>query len=285
MIRRSLALSALLVAVVSSIVAQPVIACTEDGSEGFFPKNDLRFPVGIESATTEREFNQILDEIEEIYTPIVASMGAKLQVQRRWTDATVNAYANRSGKTWMISMFGGLARHPEITSDAFALVACHEMGHHLGGDPKVPFLFFFESWATNEGQSDYYGTLKCMRRLFANDDNRMAMLGVEVPASVQKQCQASFRGTEEVALCERSAMAGLSLGRVLASLRKGPMPEFDTPDPKVVRSTFHKHPAAQCRLDTYFAGAICAKDKGMCTSADPAGARPLCWYKPKRGDG
>ena len=30
-------------------------------------------------------------------------------------------------------MFGGLAGHETITTDAFALVACHELGHHIGG--------------------------------------------------------------------------------------------------------------------------------------------------------
>jgi len=46
----------------------------------------------------------------------------------------VNAYASvdKQGQQF-IHMFGGLARHPLMTEDAFLLVACHEFGHHYGG--------------------------------------------------------------------------------------------------------------------------------------------------------
>ena len=57
-----------------------------------------------------------------------------------------------------------------ITVDGMALVACHEMGHHMGGAPKIDG-WYGSSWATNEGGADYYGTLKCARRFFAGDDN------------------------------------------------------------------------------------------------------------------
>jgi len=69
---------------------------------------------------------------------------------------------------------------------------------------------------------------------------------------------------------------------------------FSTPDQAEVTKTFNGHPEAQCRLDTYFAGAICnmphdedfsSSDpiKGACAEerGDKIGVRPHCWYKPQ----
>ncbi|WP_374001810.1 hypothetical protein [Bdellovibrio bacteriovorus] len=56
--------------------------------------------------------------------------------------------------------------------------------------------------------------------------------------------------------------------------------------------TDDRHPATQCRLDTYFAGSLCvAKENeklsnsdykaGSCyTPRDAVGARPRCWFAP-----
>ena len=85
---------------------------------------------------TQETFNAVIDSVETIYAPIVAEYGGRLKVERKWDDGTANAYAQRSGSTYKVSMFGGLARHETITPDGFALVVCHEIGHHIGGAPK-----------------------------------------------------------------------------------------------------------------------------------------------------
>lgn len=269
-------------------------ACSINGKEGILPENNLKIGIGAlnTSGINEAIFNQIIDRVEKVYQPIVASAGGTLKINRLWTDSTVNAYATRSGKTWTVSMFGGLARHPEMTQDGLALVVCHELGHHLGGAPKAGI--FFNRWASNEGQADYFGVLKCMRNVFAHDSN---FPHDSVPAIVSDHCRKSFDRASEVSVCERSSMAGMSLGRLFASLRLNlndlAAPQFETPDPSRVSRTFNGHPAAQCRLDTYFQGAICDKPvtedvsstdptAGTCSmeKGDAFGFRPLCWYKP-----
>ena len=95
-------------------------ACTIDGTEGLLPENDMWISTTAKSANnmTEERFNAVIDKVVKVYEPIVASMGGKLNVERKWNDGTVNAYASRSGSTWNVSMFGGLARHKAITEDA-----------------------------------------------------------------------------------------------------------------------------------------------------------------------
>ncbi|MBT7609106.1 MAG: hypothetical protein HN576_05085 [Bacteriovoracaceae bacterium] len=270
-------------------------ACDINGTSGIVEDNNLLIPVGAKSVgeVTEVKFNEILDKVEAIYAPVIEAKGKTLQVIRKWEDATVNAYAQQTGNVWKISMFGGLARHDTITADAFALVACHELGHHLGGFPKKRSIWS-SSWASNEGQSDYWGNMKCLRKFMEKDDNTAIVAQMTVPSEATKRCQANFNNADDLAMCQRGAMAGLSLGNLFKALRRLTVDlKFDTPDTTVARTTNHSHPAPQCRLDTYFAGALCEQDAytdvsntnaatGVCVrNTHDDGIRPLCWYKPK----
>lgn len=268
------------------------LACDEQGRTGIVEENSLKVPVGAKSANslTEAKFNAVIDKVEKIYKPIVKAKGGNLVVQRKWTDSTVNAYAQRSGTTWSVSMFGGLARHATVTEDGFALVVCHELGHHIGGAPIKT-----GTWAANEGQADFFGSMKCLKRVFLQEDNTAVVAGMKVPEIVVQACESQFKNAEEIAICERSALAGQSLAnlfQVLSNLPKAP--DFATPDQTRVTTTNHSHPKSQCRMDTYYAGSLCDKDylddvsnsdenMGVCTTAngDKVGTRPLCWFKPK----
>jgi hypothetical protein len=190
-------------------------------------------------------------------------------------------------------MFGGLARHETITADGFAMVACHEIGHHIGGAPKKA-SWMGNTWASNEGQADYWGTMKCFRRVMMNDDNASIVAKMEVDQFAREKCEGIYANEAEIALCLRNAMGGLSLGNLFRALRRQTTPlAFNTPDRTRVTRTNDNHPDSQCRLDTYFAGAICDKSidedvsqtnatVGVCNLSDGAtdGTRPLCWYKP-----
>lgn len=278
----------------SLIFAGTAFACSEDGKSGFLPDNNLSIPVGMKTSggITEAQFNAVIDKLETIYAPIVSNMGGKLIINRGWGDPTVNANATRLAG-WIVNMYGGLARHPAITEDGFALVLCHEIGHHLGGAPKVGNLF--NRWASNEGQSDYYATLKCLRRAFLNDNNKSVVRKMNVPAALTDACNKAWTSSDDRAICIRSGMAGKSVAGLFAALREKPEAKFETPDTNVVRSTDDAHPAHQCRLDTYLQGAICdvsmnedvsQKDevKGTCHGSlgYQVGLRPLCWFKPKK---
>jgi len=272
-------LMALPVAAVVGLTAHigPVELC-----QGFLPENNMKIPVGDVNALgiQEDEFNAVLDRIEEIYTPLVAAKGGNLVVKRLWENDTVNASAQQWGSSWIINMYGGLARHQAITADGFALVACHEIGHHLAGTPKS------WGWASNEGQSDYFATLKCLRRFYGN--------GAAAKDTVSDSCQDSFGDEDSQRICGRNAQSGLSVATLFKDLRNLPeAPKFDTPDQSQVDRTNNRHPAPQCRLDTYFQGSLCTApldqdvsnrdpNAGTCTEANgySTGLRPRCWYAP-----
>ena len=314
----------LLISLTLSIIS---FGCGEAGG-GIAPENGLEIPAYIktDSPITKESFFRVIEEVEVVYKPIMKEMGEELEIIKDWKTPTVNAYATKSGGKSVVKMFGGLARHPKMTEDGFALVVCHEIGHHIGGAPKKGMR-----WASNEGQSDYWATLKCARKAWADQDNFGIISKMDVPDVVKVQCE-QFHGTgHDYALCVRSSMAGFALANTLSDLRNSPPrggippkdgdaaffgmeeepPKFETPDQKKARSTDDSHPASQCRLDTYFMGAVCGKDHtndvdqkdpnvGVCHRYESfrssfsggkkggqpekkvPGSRPRCWYKPTK---
>ena len=283
----------LLVAAIA--LSAPTWACTENGSEGFLPENNFKISVNAKrfGGLSEEQFNMAIERVETIYAPIVAQEGGKLVISRAWNDATVNAYAQRSGSNWMVNMFGGLARHETITEDGMSLVVCHEIGHHIGGAPKK-VSYYSNSWASNEGQADYFSNLKCLRRVFLNDNNIAIVSKMDVPAALTDACSSAFTTEQDRAICIRGGMAGDSVAKLFQALRNQTTPaKFDTPDRSAVSVTNDNHPATQCRLDTYFQGSLCevnfgddvdqeSEVSGTChgTLGHKMGLRPTCWFKP-----
>lgn len=267
----------------------------------FLPPNNLHLEDNRESITsiTNQDFNDVIDQVSAIFIPVFASYGATLTVDRRWTDATVNAKADQAGKTWKVFMYGGLARRPEVTKDGFSMVICHEFGHHLGGFP------FASSWAANDGQSDYFATKICPNLLWTDDEEGNAAARDTVAAIPKEKCDEVYSTEAAQNLCYRTLNASKGLADLLASLGRTKA-NWETPDTKVVTSTDNDHPAAQCRLDTYLAGALCTQSTDLsvihgknlgsnrnslqaeedssasyCTARDgyTLGKRPACWFK------
>lgn len=266
-----------------------------------FPKNNLNISSYMKSINgiTQEDFLKAVEDMKEIYSPIFElDYDSSLVIEANWEDGTVNAYAQQTGKIWKVSMFGGLARHPETTLDGFAAVICHEIGHHIAGAPKKAFSYGGVSWAANEGQSDYYATTKCLRKYFSSKEQLRETYKIyraeETDSEnlfAKNKCSETYKNFKEKAVCYRSTLAGKSLARLLGSLSGNADVVFSTPDSNVVLKTNHNHPKAQCRMDTYFQGSLCVNNMdeladpmdvrvGYCTAIEQfkIGLRPSCWY-------
>lgn len=265
------------------IPEEPQVIIINDGRpmcDGF--RSEMQFPVNTFTGITESSFNEILDQTEKVYGPIFQKLGKRLVVVRKWTDPTVNAVAYQRGNDWHIEMYGGLARHPETTDMGFAAVVGHEIGHHLAGFP----MYASNTWASTEGQSDYFATLKYMRKMWRGTSFE------PVNQEIRDRCNSQFANGEDRQLCYRGASAGDSLGALLASLRGATRPKMSTPDPSRVSRTLESHPAPQCRFDSYLAGALCpvSEDIDLSRTNETTGAcvdehhRPYCWFKPSTQD-
>ena len=122
----------------------------------------LLLPSAVTAAIQERQFTRIMDLVQALYAPDFIQRRQRLQIMGYWENERASASAHmqedRDGKLAVISVTGGLARHPAITDGAFAPIVCHEVGHFLAGPPAV-------SGYSTEGQSDYYAAAACMKRI------------------------------------------------------------------------------------------------------------------------
>lgn len=254
------------------------------------PENNLAIPTNHKGeGLSDLQYHTVIDKVESVYKPIVEGLGNKLTINRLWENSRVNAGATKKGNEWIINLYGGYARHSLVTEDGYALVICHELGHLLGGTPQKTEA----TWASTEGQADYFATLKCLRKVFRQDNNVQYVTQLNVPTMVSEKCSKSFKTDWEIALCKRTSVAGLSVSAISADIRNTDIPAIETPDTAIVEQTFEDHPEPQCRLDTYFQGSICevssvnalsSKDEseGTChqINGHETGVRPTCWFKP-----
>lgn len=285
--------------ILSTLVQTAVVLGFSSASATILPPNNLHLQDRISraEAMTEQEFNDIIDNIIKKFEPIVAKHGATLVVNKFWEDPTVNAYAQQIGTTWSVAMFGGLARRPEVTPDGFALVVCHELGHHLAGA-----TFKGEYWPSSEGQADYFATQSCAHEIWKDQDNSFAAETVDAVAKAG--CDSAWKNSADRNICYRSSMAAQSLANLLGYGQSSP--KFNSPDLNIVFLSDPNHPQAQCRLDTYYQGALCNKEfdlsiipgkehvdgqlsaaaeeianKYSCNIVDKdfVGVRPACWFR------
>lgn len=157
---------------------------------------------------------RLLQNFHQRLAPLVSAQGAQLVLIPQWEDSRVNALASRAPGVWKIEVFGGLLNHPKLDDDELTLVLCHELGHHLGGNPTASRL----GWSACEGQADYWSASVCANLL---------------------------RDPENTAL---------RLTQMYASQGGGRWPELNVSDETRVERIFYGYPNPQCRLDTLLAG-------------------------------
>ncbi|MCW8886484.1 MAG: hypothetical protein OQK12_14720 [Motiliproteus sp.] len=236
---------------------------------------------------TKSQFDLIIATATDQYADVFAEHQQRLSIVATWESDNVYANAwkmeDAKGETGLIQISGGFARHPDISPTAFALILCHEIGHHIAGPP---FIWKFSA----EGQSDYFGAADCLRKLFRR--------GVfephkgHIPRVVIKACADAFTIPEERQICARIALAGSTLANYFARKRGFPKPLLSRRDQSVAKSTILVPTNPQCRLDTYFAAALCntadhsydPQHRWLCHNSNqktPAN-RPNCWFNPHK---
>ncbi len=249
---------------------------------------------GETSSVTENDFDRLVEIASESYTGIFKRQGLKLKIDASWKDNTQNAYSDQSGQNRYIYLFGGYARHPLMDKDTYLSVICHELGHHLGGFPREEG----STWASAEGEADYFSTLKCMKYLLKDDpENERIALSLDLPEEVKNLCRNQHPMSNDYYICLRSSKAAETYGKINASLATPDSTveiSLLTPVTKRVHSTNLTYPMPQCRVDTKFQGALCNasidipmgyqdENKGACSlkNGNPIGARPECWFAQK----
>ncbi len=234
----------------------------------------------------------IFNRLQTLFQPVFHEKGETLIINKNWSEKWASAYSSKEDKTIHIEMTGALARHHEMTPLGFTLIGCHELGHYIGGVPHKT-----NNERSVEGQADYFATSKCLRiflkSLYFEEAKLLNLEQLNATEEVANRCERNFSTLADQAICRLSSMAAMSLVNVIADIKGESSPQFTTPSSHTVQSTLAYHPEVQCRLDTFFQGALCHVDEsisldnedpnvGTCNrvNGDQEGLRPLCWYKP-----
>lgn len=261
-------------------------------------KNNLKRSINDQSrgGISKDDFEFITNTINELYTPIFKQLGGNLVINSDWENDTVNASAKKEGNNWIVNINGGFARLEEMNFDSFTLIVCHELGHHIGGLPKKRSYFEGIMEIASEGQADYFASTKCLKKFFQTiGHNIETVSNINTPNFVYQRCNEIFPDDEENAICIRSAIAGQKMGNAFAKISHSEhLPELSRPSSNVAMNTnLNGYPSIQCRVDTYFQGALCDASvdiepsdydiaQGYCTrdAGYIQGVRPSCWFNP-----
>jgi hypothetical protein len=248
------------------------------------------------STVTLAEYNDVIAKVIKIFTPIFAKQKLTIYIQGNWKDSTLKALsmaANTNVNSRYIYISGGYARNNLMNRDVLLQVACHEIGHHLGGYPRKPG----HSWPSSaEAQADYYSTSKCMKLVLADEIamNEQVANSTDVPEFVKDDCSKQFETKESQNICVRIAMSSERKAKSYVVEDIVPFINLNNMSNSVTSVMNFEYPHAQCRLASMYQGALCNVDPkivfssteeltGSChpKNGHELGARPLCWFLPK----
>jgi len=206
------------------------------------------------------QYENIINTVEGIYVHLAKKINKRLKFIRQWDDDTQDAITgyeeDADGKLFTMKFPGGLARNKLMSKEAYTLVVCHEVAHHLGGSPTFP------DGASVEGQADYFAAYDCLRRvLLKNGALFKEGLNFQLPVLVQFFCSKAFNDEINIKMCKLISYYGQRITDFFATKKGLSLPQFETPSLKKADKYFEvgedPHPPLQCRLDTYFAAALC----------------------------
>jgi len=201
----------------------------------------------------KQHFVELIENVLSAFQPAAAKHNAILSCEVNWDSSGAGAFTLRrnGGRDWHILFYDGLIRLPYVTDDLVQMIACHEVGHHIGGYP-----FKENGWAAAEGQADYFATPACLPKLRQADQQKNSTFRDRVNPSIRSWCEAAFPTQERHDICFRTGFA-MEATRLYEGNGNPNSLRFDTPDSSVVTEIFLMHPVAQGRLDTEIAGMLC----------------------------
>lgn len=238
----------------------------------------------------------LFNKFQTLYRDQFESLGGRLTFIIDRDSDVVNAHVKREGSLWKIIVNAGLIDHRHTTNGVLQMILCHEIGHHIGGQP---YKSGQNDWVSVEGQADYFATTSCLKKLFKRfpkEAPRTLDFSRTVAEQMREHCKKSRGNKLESQLCEKIIMISKQTTDFLYKIghtRRGPRgvrAKYENFDETIVQVTMEQHPNRQCRLDTFIAGALCNQGaeqsfhencyrdskKGSLVSRNAY--RPFCWF-------
>lgn len=240
---------------------------------------------------TRAKYEHLINQFQKKFSPIIhENSGKKLIIMNLWEESRVNASATLDlDDNPIVKIYGGLARHPLIDEDTLNLFLCHELGHHLGGEPKKLHPHTqLPTWSSAEGQADYFAASDCMQFLLEDSFDPKSF-----SKNSQLKFQALFKASEcKTEICLRIFKAGYKAGKIISDIRKDTAPVIPLGELPPAQETILKHSNSQCRFKTFTTGAQCSDfllshsfqtqldGHKICLQSQVSELlRPKCWFR------
>lgn len=209
----------------------------------------------ISFSATGSDLSDLMKEVTlEYQSEIKGDFGVKLEILPDAENPLYFGGASLESGVFSISAGRDLMQNKGMTEGAVLFLLCHEVGHLVGGIPKKET----NTWASTEGQSDYYAASTCLKRLYLK---RFSHSHPYVTNEIRVLCH----GDE---ICGKTMAAGKEFMDALYAyidVPEMPRPELKKTERPLLKWEKLNYPTLQCRLDTIKNGA-----RGL--------PRPSCWF-------
>lgn len=233
---------------------------------------DYQILVTDETSSTidEQTFISLPYIILSLYYEKTQEQKRSIEINNDWIKPYFTAWASQENSLYFINFWGGLARIPEMNSHAWVFTVCHELGHILAGEPRIPIDSM--RWASAEGMSDHFATTECMPRYYQAVNNLKSPVK-NLSISELNICKKRYSDKKSQEICENILSGGVAFVSALHYMKQGSHSEsYATPSTLDVDYTLNKaYPSVQCRLDAFRLGALCFTEPGSCKKL-------ACWY-------
>ncbi|MBL6988953.1 MAG: hypothetical protein ISR65_04210 [Bacteriovoracaceae bacterium] len=211
--------------------------------------------------TSEQTFTEVAYSIKDFFAPKLANMDIHLEFDAIWDVPEAGAFVQRNQQMVYIEIYGGIAQHPNQSTDSFAISIIHEFSHVLGGPPYLP-----KKQLSAEGQADYVAGKYLKEILPRIPENPTPIPTISnLPPELKKYHHKCLAASVDSQLCLRGLQAIQQFGDFIAQINQTAPPKIGNEDTKVVEKTILSYPSVQCRLDTVLAGFLDLP-------------RPSCWF-------
>jgi hypothetical protein len=213
---------------------------------------------------------EVLRAAKLAYADDLESKGLELQVTYDIDNLELEISTTKVFNKLDIQVSRGLAELSAIDRDGFALLVCHELGHHFGEKPFIVKDF------SVEGSADFYATNVCLKRIFP-------FLKVDPEISFSKQVSKKCDSIETVVNsplnCERTLRASQQVFGVFSMMTSHPKSNAAafTNGTIIENGTefVRDYPSLECRLVTWRNGVLFPSYK-------PALTERGCWWRKYR---
>jgi hypothetical protein len=111
-----------------------------------------------DTSVSESTVDKIIMAGHQIYDPIADKVGEIIEINKNWESQTRDAETKRWIGYVIVNLSGGIARDPEVSSEGFAFIMCHELNHLYGG---APFIVKWQELSAEGQAAQRYAVLKC----------------------------------------------------------------------------------------------------------------------------